>query len=560
MQKIGRDNIMDYRQKRYKTKKGIRSDNVDLATRYAEGSLLIDNTIDTAFISVGGLNLPVVLGEDPLLPNTPPEVYILEFQNANGETIEYIEEGSTAYAKITYNGSGTGTVINYEIAGVQANDILVVLSGNVTTTNSVATIEIPVISDSITEGTESLVLTVGAYNKILQIRDPYWSSRTVVKTNIFTQGQHGAWPTDVAAYGQNITFTNRITNTNNTGTIGTKALIWNYTNGSYSLNSVMENIGDLVAMDSGIIVTSDNNPFSRNVEYIKQDVGLNWSAAIETISHPETEGSGPEGFGKPVVLRDNKLISREYWGTEVNNVVEYLGGVSVWSRADPSGQYSRQQQVYKLDYNDSSNKKILDVQFLNDVLLVLTYDGDYTRIEQWSGPLGSYSLQTQNTLTVNVGGNDKQKFSKIYSENEFAVRTYDSANDLYYFKIYNYNAGTFFYQYHSTIFNFDISTTDFGICSYADLTANRFFVGNPNANSGVVNRCGEIIAYEYQTGNYWLKVAEWSPSTPRTDGGFGRAFYYNGDNILGGDNEANLTSTRSTSTDIIDGIITIDLT
>ena len=550
---------MKYKNQRYKKKKGIRSDSVDLTARYAEGSLLVDTTLETSFISVGELNLPVVLGEDPLLPNTPPENYVLSFENEAGENITYAEEGNTVYAKIGYPGSGSGTIIPYEITGIQGADVLVVLSGNATTSNSVATITIPIVSDSVTEGTESLVLTVGAYNKILQIRDPYWNSRAVVKTNLFTQGQHGPFPVDVASYGSQAALTNRITNQTSSGTTGTKTLIFNYVNNSYNLNTVISNIGDFVAMDDRILITSDNDPYNLNLEYVVQDIGLNWSASTSTITHPESTATGPEGFGKPIVLRDNKLISREYWGTEVNNTVEYLGGVSVWSRADATSEYTRQQQVYKYSYNDPSNKKILDVQFLNDVLLILTYDGEYTQIEQWSGPLGSYAKIALQTLTVTRGGNDKQKFSKIYSENEFAVKVYDPANDLYYFKIYQYNIGTFFYQYHSTIFNFDTNTNEFGSCFYADLTNNRAFIGNPNATVSSTTGCGQIVAYEYQTGGYWLKVAEWSPSSPRENGGFGRAFLYNGTKILGGDNEANLTTTRATSTDIIDGIITIDL-
>jgi len=71
-----------------------------------------------------------------------------------------VDEGATANFTLTTTNVADGTTINYTIAGVSAADVTGGLTGTATVTGNTATIAVPVVADTTTEGAETLTVSI----------------------------------------------------------------------------------------------------------------------------------------------------------------------------------------------------------------------------------------------------------------------------------------------------------------------------------------------------------------------------------------------------------------
>ena len=103
-----------------------------------------------------------------------------DFQNSFQERVpEYylsasgsINEGSTATFTLTTTNVAQGTSISYSISGVSSSDVTGGLSGSVSVdSNGQATISVPIVADSSTEGSETLTVTAQGASASTTIND-----------------------------------------------------------------------------------------------------------------------------------------------------------------------------------------------------------------------------------------------------------------------------------------------------------------------------------------------------------------------------------------------------
>ena len=125
-------------------------------------------------------------------------------------------EGSQADFSVTTTNVATGTALSYTISGVSAADVGTgSLNGSVTVgSNGVANIAIPIVADSLTEGAETLTVTLQGQSSSIIINDTSTSTNSKIENHKLTvlvdKGVLGPMPFFLKELDESLTYVNGV--------------------------------------------------------------------------------------------------------------------------------------------------------------------------------------------------------------------------------------------------------------------------------------------------------------------------------------------------------------
>ena len=125
-------------------------------------------------------------------------------------------EGSQADFSVTTTNVAAGTVLSYTISGVSAADVGTgSLNGTVTVgSNGVANIAIPIVADSLTEGAETLTVTLQGQSSSIIVNDTSTSTNSKIENHKLTvlvdKGVLGPMPFFLKELNESLTYVNGV--------------------------------------------------------------------------------------------------------------------------------------------------------------------------------------------------------------------------------------------------------------------------------------------------------------------------------------------------------------
>ncbi len=114
-------------------------------------------------------------GNVAITVEAPAQTYTLTAAAAS------VNEGANAVFNLATTNIVDGTVLTYTITGIEAADVTGGLTGNVTVNSNAGVITIPVVADNLTEGAQTMTVTVNTASANMTIND---TSTTVVATPV----------------------------------------------------------------------------------------------------------------------------------------------------------------------------------------------------------------------------------------------------------------------------------------------------------------------------------------------------------------------------------------